>query len=69
VVAQDTGFGRALPVGEGLLAFGDTAEAVSAADAVCANYEDHRAAARSIAEEHLDSDRVLTRLLEAVGAT
>jgi len=69
VLAQDTGFGRALPVGEGLLAFGDAAEAVAAADAVCAVYEDHRAAARSIAEEHLDSDRVLTRLLGAVGAT
>jgi hypothetical protein len=69
VLAQDTGFAQALPVGEGLLTFGDAGGAITAADDVCARYEDHRAAARSIAEEHLDSDRVLTRLLEAVGAT
>jgi hypothetical protein len=68
VIAQDTGFAAALPVGDGLLAFSDTAEAVAAADDVCARYEHHRAAARQLAEEHLDSDRVLTRLLEQVDA-
>ena len=66
VVAQATGFETSLPVGEGLLAF-DTAPAAAAAlDAVASDYERHRRAARALAEEHLDSDRVLTRLLEAV---
>jgi hypothetical protein len=68
VVAQDTGFGAVLPTGLGLLAFSDARTAVDAADDVCGRYDAHRAAARSIAEEHLDSDRVLTRLLKEVGA-
>jgi hypothetical protein len=68
VLAQDTGFDVALPTGEGLLAFADEREAVAAADDICARYEEHRCAARRIAEEHLDSDRVLTRLLAEVGA-
>jgi hypothetical protein len=66
VVAHDTGFGRFLPAGEGLLAFATPQEAAGAIDLVCADYEYHREAARAIAEEHLDSDRVLTTLLEAV---
>ena len=69
VLAQDTGFGAALPTGDGLLAFADVAEAVAAADEVCARYDHHRRAARRIAEEHLDSDRVLCRLLEQVGGS
>lgn len=68
VVAQDTGFAAALPVGEGLLAFSTEDEAATAVDAVQADYARHSAAARRIAEEHFDSDRVLRRLLELVGA-
>jgi hypothetical protein len=68
VVAQDTGFGDALPVGEGLLSFSDEDEAVAATEAVSSSYVAHRLAARRIAEEYLDSDRVLGRLLERVGA-
>jgi hypothetical protein len=66
VVAHDTGFGCALPVGEGLLAFTTAHEAADAIGRVCADYERHRAAARAIAEQHLDSDIVLGRLLERV---
>jgi hypothetical protein len=66
VVAQDTGFDVALPVGEGLIAYATGAQAAAALDAVAADYERHRRAARALAEEHLDSDRVLSRLLEAV---
>ena len=64
VVAQDTGFGRHLPTGEGLLAFSTTAEAAGALDDVGRDYDRHRRAARALAEEYFDSDRVLTRLLE-----
>jgi hypothetical protein len=64
VIAQDTGFGRRLPVGEGLLAFSSADDVVTAIDELQRDYEHHRAAAREIAEQHLDSDRVLGRLLE-----
>ncbi|HET9197332.1 MAG TPA: glycosyltransferase [Solirubrobacterales bacterium] len=69
VVAQDTGFGRALPTGEGLLAFADTDGAAAALEDVLARPRAHEDAARAIAEELLDSDRVLGRLLEALGAS
>jgi len=68
VLAQDTGFAGKLPVGEGLLSFRDEDGAVAAAEAVSSSYPSHRLAARRIAEEFLDSDRVLSGLLEAVGA-
>jgi hypothetical protein len=68
VVAADTGFGQALPTGEGLLAFGDVEEAATALESVRSRPAEHGAAAREIAEELLDSDRVLARLLEKLGA-
>jgi hypothetical protein len=67
VIAQDTGFRDTLPVGQGLLAFSTTADALEAVAAVNDDYAGHAAAARAVAEEHFDSDRVLTRLLESVG--
>jgi hypothetical protein len=66
VVAQDTGFSELLPTGEGLLSYETAAQAAAAIDAVGAGYERHRAAARVLAEEHLDSTLVLSKLLEAV---
>jgi glycosyltransferase involved in cell wall biosynthesis len=64
VLAQDTGFGRRLPTGEGLLAFSDTDDVVAGLEELESDYERHRAAARRIAEDHLASDRVLGSLLE-----
>jgi hypothetical protein len=64
VAAQDTGFGEALPVGEGLLAFATVEEAAAAVAEIEADYRRHAAAARALAEEHLDSRKVLPRLLE-----
>ena len=68
VIAQDTGFGLTLPTDEGLLTFAGEDEAVAAADAILSDYPRHRRAARRFAEEHLDSDRVLGRLLDEVNA-
>ena len=68
VLAQDTGFSAHLPVGAGLLAYSSIEGAVAGLDEMRRNYEEHAAAARALAEEHLDSDRVLTRLLELVHA-
>jgi hypothetical protein len=69
VIVQDTGFSRFLPTGEGLLPF-DTAD--SALDAIArlnSDYHRHASAARTLAEECFDSDKVLKRLLANVGAT
>ena len=62
-LVQDTGFSRTLPVGEGLLAFRTLDEAVAGARQIAADYERHRTAARRIAEEFFESDKVLTRFL------
>lgn len=67
VVAQDTGLRRLYPVGEGLLTFSTPAEALSAVDEVSRDYRRHARAARAIAEEYFDSDKVLGRLLGEVG--
>lgn len=64
VVVQDTGFGKVLPVGEGILSFKTIEEAVAAIREVQSNYARHAKAARVIAEEYFDSDRVLRRLID-----
>lgn len=68
VLAQDTGFSALYPTGEGLLAFSTPEEAAAGAAAIHADPRRHAAAARELAEAHFGSDRVLGRLLEAVGA-
>ena len=65
-LVQDTGFGDNLPVGEGLLAFRTLEEAAAGAELIASDYARHARAARALAEEHLDSDQVLARLLEEV---
>jgi len=69
VVAQETGFGEVLPVGEGLLAFSTSEEAAAAVAVIEREPARHGRAARAIAEEHLDARKVLPRLLDALGAT
>ena len=68
VVAQDTGFGGALPTGSGLLSFSNPDEAAAALEEVLAHPAEHERAARALAEEHLDARLVLGRLLERLGA-
>jgi hypothetical protein len=64
VLAQSTGFERLLPVGEGLLAFRNMEEAVSGVEAINRDYNRHCVAAREFAEEYLDSNKVLSKMLE-----
>jgi hypothetical protein len=63
VVMEDTGLGRHVPVGLGLLTYADLEGAVQCLEAVERDYARHAAAAREFAREHLDSDRVLSRIL------
>jgi hypothetical protein len=66
VLAQDTGLEGLYPLGEGLIAFRTLEEAVAGVEAISADYERHASAARELAEEHFDSDRVLAGLLSAL---
>jgi hypothetical protein len=69
VVAQETGFSRFLPAGEGLFAFETTEEAREGIEAVVRDYARHSRAARAIAEEYFDAASVLPQLLERVGVS
>jgi hypothetical protein len=65
VVVQDTGFARHVPTGEGLVTFRTPDEAAAAVGRVARDYDRHRRAARVVAEQYFDSDRVLARFLDA----
>lgn len=65
VLIEDTGLDDWLPVGEGLLTFRNAAEALAGVDAINADYERHRRAARRTAEDHFATDKVLPSLLDA----
>lgn len=64
VLAQDTGFSKNYPCGKGLVAFTNLEQAVAGVKDISANYNEHCRAAREIAEEFFDSDKVLVRLLD-----
>ena len=66
-VVQDTGFGRALPLGRGLFAFTTREQAIDALAEIDADYPAHCLAARELALEHLQAETVLGTLLERVG--
>jgi hypothetical protein len=66
VVAQDTGFSNILPTGQGLFGFRTMEEAVSAIDEINSDYERHCRAARAIAEEHFDAQKIARALLADV---
>jgi hypothetical protein len=66
VLAQDTGLGDLYPLGAGLLAFSTLDEAVAGVEAIRADPGRHARAARELAVEHFDSDKVLGRLLERI---
>jgi hypothetical protein len=67
VLAQDTGLEPCYPIGHGLVAFSNFEEAIAGVAAISSDYERHAAAARALAEERFDSDKVLSRLLVRLG--
>jgi hypothetical protein len=68
VLALDTGLDDLYPVGDGLITFKDPAEAPRAVERLWNEYGDHSDAARALAEEAFDSDRVLADLLTNLGS-
>jgi hypothetical protein len=64
VIVQNTGFDSVLPVGEGIVAFSTVEEAVAGVANVERDYARHARAAREIAVEYFDANRVLTQLLD-----
>lgn len=69
VVVEDTGFSSVLPVGDGVLTFHTLDEAVDRIRDVTGRYEHHCRAARQVADEYFDSDKVLARLIDATTAS
>ena len=64
-LVQDTGFGRTLPVGEGLLSFRTPDEAVARAHDIVDDYARHSRAARRLAEDFFAPEHALAPLLDA----
>jgi hypothetical protein len=67
VLTQDTGLASRYATGEGLLTFRTVDEAAEGVGRIVHDYANHADAARRTAEEHFDSDKVLTRLLLRLG--
>jgi hypothetical protein len=67
VLAQETGFSSYLPAGAGLLPFQSTDDVLAGIEELRRDYRRHARAARALAEDCFDSDRVLARLLENIG--
>jgi hypothetical protein len=66
-LVQDTHFARNDPPEDGLVTFRTLDDAIAGAQRIARDYRGHAEAARAFAEEHFDSDVVLTRFLEEVG--
>ena len=66
-LVHDTGFSRHVPSSKGLVAFSSLEEAAAGARYILSDYPAHAAAARAVAEEYFDSDRVLAGILANCG--
>ncbi len=67
VIAQDTGFGKVLPRGEGLFTFTTMDEILAALDCINSDYKRHSTAALGIAQEYFRAETVLAKLLDDLG--
>lgn len=67
VVVQATGFEDLIPTGAGLFAVADVEQACAAMAAIRADYDRHSRAARALAAEHFDAERLMARMLELSG--
>jgi hypothetical protein len=69
VLAQETGISHHYPTGEGLLTYSTLEEAVAGVEEITRRPNWHARAARALAAEFFDSDKVLRQLLQKLGIT
>lgn len=67
VVSESTGAEEHVPAGAGMLTFADPDEAAAAIEAVAADPRGHGEAAKELAREHFEAERVLRDVCERVG--
>jgi hypothetical protein len=67
VITQDTGFDKVLPTGQGLFSFRIMEDILQAVDAIESDYPSHCRAAREVAEEYFDAERVVGSLMQRAG--
>jgi hypothetical protein len=67
VITQETGFSKSLPTGKGLFAFKTMEDILPAVDAIEGDYDGHCRAAREIAAEYFDAEKVVGSLMERAG--
>ncbi len=67
VITQETGFSKFLPTGLGLFAFGSLDDIVPAVEAINSDYQKHSRAAKEIAAEYFDAEKMLRQLLLDAG--
>lgn len=67
VVTEDTGFSAYLPVGEGVLGYETREEAIGCIRSIEADPLRHCKAARRIAEDYFDAEKVLSGILREAG--
>jgi hypothetical protein len=63
VVTQETGFSKFLPTGFGLYAFDGLEDIPPAIEAINSDYQKHSQAAKEIAAEYFDAEKVLRQLM------
>lgn len=63
VVVQDTGFAEVIPTGRGIVTFSVLQEAVEGLYETMGNYSLHSKAAKNIAAEFFDSEKILSNLI------
>jgi hypothetical protein len=67
VIVEDTGFSANYPCGQGLIPFSSLKEARAGVEDVRRNHATHAGAARQIAEQYFDSNRVLAKMVDEIG--
>ena len=66
-LVQETGFSQHIKTGEGLLSFRNLEEAIEGAEKISRDYEKHCRAARRVAEEFFDANKIIRRLASEIG--
>lgn len=69
VLARDTGISNLYLTGDGLLTFSTLEEAAAGVESINRDYARHARAARRLAVQFFDSDKVLTKLLSDLGVS